>query len=124
LRHRTLLSLLIADADGAFRNLVRQHIGRDIAVVGDVGDGEEAVREARRLRPDVVLMDVAMARTGGPEAARRIKAECAETRVVLLTAHDERPGSLLHADALLSKKNMRAGILAQVARLARSRARR
>jgi CheY-like chemotaxis protein len=135
LRERALFSLLIADADAAFRRLVREHLGRVVAVVADVGDGDEAVRLARRLRPDVVLMDMAMPLIGGPEAARRIKADRAETKVVLLTSGDEKthPGSagtagdpapVLHADALLPKKNMRAGILSHLGRLERRRVRR
>lgn len=135
LRERALFSLLIADADDGFRHLVRQHLGRVIAIVGDVGDGDEAVRLAKRLRPDVVLMDIAMPLIGGPEAARRIKADRAETKVVLLTSGDERSDGggpenaggaqlLLHADALLPKKSMRAGILSHVGRLGRRRTRR
>ena|SRR5688572_24252696 len=132
LGERALFSLLIADADAAFRRLVREHLGRAVAVVGDVGDGDEAVRLAKRLRPDVVLMDMAMPLIGGPEAARRIKADRAETKVVLLTSGARKPdalgaestgasASLLYADVLLPKKRMRAGILG---RLERRRARR
>lgn len=135
LRERALFSLLIADADAAFRRLVRKHLGRAVAVVGDVGDGDEAVRLAKLLHPDVVLMDIAMPLIGGPEAARRIKADRAETKVVLLTSGDEKtdpggaekagdPAPLLHADALLPKKNMRAGLVSHVGRLERRRARR
>jgi len=135
LRERALFSLLIADADAAFRRLVREHLGRAVAVVGDVGDGDEAVRLAKRLHPDVVLMDIAMPIIGGPEAARRIKADRAETKVVLLTSGAQKPdalgaesagasASLLHADALLPKKRMRAGFLSHVGRLERRRARR
>jgi CheY-like chemotaxis protein len=134
LRERTLVSLLIADADDAFRRLVREHVGRAVAVVGEVGDGDEAVRLAKRLHPDVVLMDIAMPLIGGPEAARRIKADRAETKIVLLTSGDRKtgPGSgedkagaaSLHADALLPRKRMRAGILSHVGKLERRRARR
>ncbi len=135
LRGRTLFSLLIADADAGFRRLVREHLGGVVAVVADVGDGDEAVRLASRLHPDVVLMDMAMPLIGGPEAARRIKADRAETKVVLLTSGDEKadpggarnagdPGPRLHADALLPKKNMRAGILSHLGRLERRRVRR
>ena len=132
-RERELFSLLIADADEAFRRLVRQHLGRVIAIVGEVGDGDEAVRLARQLHPDVVLMDIAMPRIGGPEAARQIKADRAETKVVLLTSGDEKadgegpqndPAPMLHADAVLPKKMMRAGILSHIGRLERRRARR
>ena len=133
LRARALFSLLIADADASFRRLVKEHLGHAVAVVGDVGDGDEAVRLAKWLRPDVVLMDIAMPLIGGPEAARRIKADRAETKVVLLTGGEKTaPGGAgnagdpapLHADALLPKKNMRAGILSHLARIERRRARR
>lgn len=59
----------------------------DITVVGEAGQGEEAVRLARATRPDVVLMDVRMPVLDGIEATRRITADraCAGTRVVMLT---------------------------------------
>lgn len=109
------LSLLIADGDALFRELVRRSLGDGVVVVGDAGDGEEVVLMARRLHPDVVLMNSVLARVDGPEAARRIKADRAETKVVLLTSgHEERP--LPHADALLPKEEMRVGMLCKARR--------
>lgn len=59
-----------------------------IEVVGEAGDGVEAVALARRLRPDVALMDVRMPGTDGIEATRRIVADGLPTRVLILTTFD------------------------------------
>jgi DNA-binding NarL/FixJ family response regulator len=57
----------------------------DIQVVGEAGDGIEAVDQARRLRPDVVLMDLHMPRKGGVAATREITTALPQTRVLVLT---------------------------------------
>ncbi|MFQ5889558.1 MAG: response regulator [Gemmatimonadota bacterium] len=61
----------------------------DLEVVGEAGDGEEAVDKARKLGPDVVVMDLSMPGMGGLEATRRIAALDLGARVLVLTAHAE-----------------------------------
>ncbi|MBO0681648.1 MAG: response regulator transcription factor [Candidatus Dormibacteraeota bacterium] len=62
---------------------------QDLEVVGEAGDGEEAVAAASRLAPDVVLMDVRMPRMDGIEATRRILAARPSARVLVLTTFDQ-----------------------------------
>ncbi|MFI9325043.1 response regulator [Kitasatospora aureofaciens] len=61
----------------------------DVEVVGEAGDGAEAVRLAAELRPDVVVMDLRMPGTDGIEATRQVTAAGGPTRVVVLTTFDE-----------------------------------
>lgn len=63
----------------------------DFSVVGEARDGQEAVREARRLQPELVVMDVRMPRLSGIEACREIRNELPGTNVLMLTSYaDER----------------------------------
>jgi DNA-binding NarL/FixJ family response regulator len=82
--------VLVVDDDGGFRRQLRRLLSGAAEVqVVEAAEGEEAVRLAAALQPEVVLMDIAMPRTDGLEATRRIKAARELTKVIVLTVHDE-----------------------------------
>jgi DNA-binding NarL/FixJ family response regulator len=85
------LGVLIVDDQALVRAGFRMILEaeQDIEVVGEAADGREAVAEARRLRPDVVLMDVRMPEVDGIEATRRLLGDAgSDAKVVMLTTFD------------------------------------
>lgn len=85
------IRLLLCDDHALFRAGVRSLLAdlATVQVVGEAADGQAAVEEAERLRPDVVLMDVEMPRLSGVDATRRIIQARPETRVLILTMYVE-----------------------------------
>jgi len=67
------------------RALLDREAGIDVA--GEADNGEQAVRAAERLRPDVILMDLEMPGSGGIDATRRITETQPDSRIVVLTSH-------------------------------------
>jgi len=61
----------------------------DLAVVAEAADGIEAVEKARALKPDIVILDLTMPRLSGLEALREIRRDCPETKILVLTMHDD-----------------------------------
>ncbi len=85
------LRLLLVDDHRMLREGLRRSMelyGFDVVAEGS--DGEEGVRLAQALRPDVVLMDVSMPVLDGVEATRRIRQTCPDTQVVMLTMHADK----------------------------------
>ncbi|MGH2522325.1 MAG: response regulator [Anaerolineales bacterium] len=85
------IRILLVDDQALFREGLRTllSVQPDLEVVGEAGDGEEAVQLAARLRPDVVLMDVRMPALDGVAATRRLRATQPECRVIMLTTFDD-----------------------------------
>jgi DNA-binding NarL/FixJ family response regulator len=84
--------VVIADDHPMFRAGVRERLEKldsGIDVVGEASDGQEAYELCGRLRPDVLLLDIAMPRLNGIEATRKIKAEWPEIGILVLTLYDD-----------------------------------
>ena len=84
------ISILLAENHVVVRESIRHFLEREanFEVVGEAGDGEEAVRMVSQLKPDVIVMDISMPRLNGIEATKQIKALQPSAVVLILTAYD------------------------------------
>lgn len=92
LGHAGPIRVVLADDHAVVRDGLRALVDAEpgLSVVGEAADGQDALRCARELKPDVVVLDLSMPGVGGAEAAERIVQECAGVRVLALTMHEER----------------------------------
>ena len=88
---RRKISVLIADDHPVLRHGLSKLLEEqpDIQVVGEAGDGQTVIELARKLKPDVVLMDVSLPVVNGCEATRQILFEFPNIRVIGLSMHEE-----------------------------------
>ncbi len=83
------MTILIADDHPAFREGIRKLLDEreDIDVIGEAGDGADAVKLAKELKPDLVIMDITMPKLSGIEATKQIKAELPGTAILLVSGY-------------------------------------
>jgi len=90
----------------------------DMEVVAEAPDGEKAVQAARETKPDVALLDLTMPRVGGMKALEKMARDCRETRVLVLTMHDDpaylRSALAAGASGYLLKKAVDAELIAAI----------
>jgi DNA-binding NarL/FixJ family response regulator len=100
--------VLLADDAAVVRQRVKGLLEREgFEIVGEAADGQEAVRLAQALYPDVAILDLPMPQLNGMDAAREIKQLCPRTQLILQTVHPERDQVLMA---------LRAGIRGYVAK--------
>jgi DNA-binding NarL/FixJ family response regulator len=85
-----VLRILIADdhpgVRRSLRSLVQSHI--EWEVCGEAADGRDAVEEAKRLKPDIILLDVSMPRMNGIEATSLIRKEVPQSEILIVSQHE------------------------------------
>lgn len=112
--------VLLVDDDPRFIKRVGQFLAAytDLAVVGEAGDGQEAVLKAGELKPDLVLMDIRMPGMSGLEVTRHLKAEMPALTVIILTIFDLQEyrdaATASGASAFVSKRDMQTVLLSKL----------
>lgn len=89
-RHRKT-RIMLADDHPLLRQALRNVLEKqpDFEVIAEVSDGEEAVKLATEVVPDVVIMDISMPKLNGLEATKQIKASCPSIAILVLTVHSD-----------------------------------
>lgn len=87
------IRVVLADDHAVVRKGIREFLEEDetIHVVAEANDGEQAIELVAREKPDVAVFDIQMPKLNGMDAARRVKKEFPQTRVLMLTAYDDDP---------------------------------
>lgn len=114
------IKVLLVDDHENFRHSLSSFLKsqRDVEVVGEAVDGDDAVRWTEQLHPDLVLMDLEMPQKDGFEATREIKRRMPNTRVVILSLYSSevyrRAAREYLADGFIDKNSMKDALLAVI----------
>ena len=83
--------VLIADDQTLFREGIKDLLENEkmVEVVGEAVDGQDAIRQAKKLKPDVILMDIKLPQIDGISATRQIRKECPNTNVLILSSYED-----------------------------------
>ena len=84
--------VMIADDHSLMREGLKQilELEEEIEVIAQAGNGEEVIQKAQKYKPDVILMDINMPKMNGIEALRRLKDIGVDSKIIMLTIHDDR----------------------------------
>jgi len=116
--------ILIVDDSASIRHLVRVflEVQSDLDVCGEAADGMEGIEQAMALKPDLIVLDLAMPRMGGLEAARALQQSMPKVPIILFTFFDSdtlrSEASLAGITSVISKTGPMADLRDEVRRLA------
>ena len=99
-----MINVMLVDDHGLVRSGIKRILADvgDIEVIAEADSGEQAVKQAREIKPDVILMDLSMPGIGGLEATRKITRSMPDTKIIAVTIHEDDPfpARLLEAGAV------------------------
>ena len=117
------IKLLLVDDHPVVRKGINSCLARHehLQIVGEAADGVEALKKARELMPDIVLMDISMSRMNGLEATRILRRELPESLVVIVSQNDPsvvlRQAQEVDAAAFVAKSNLSRSLLTTLDRV-------
>lgn len=110
------LNILVVDDNRGFRESLAQYLHgqQGVGMVRQAKNGSEAIERAAAEPPDLVLLDISMPVMTGLEAVQKIKDRSPDSKIVLVTTHEEQTyrelGEMLSVDGFVSKKNLKRGL--------------
>jgi DNA-binding NarL/FixJ family response regulator len=115
------LNVVVADDDFDYRMIIRYLLASvpdDLALVGEAGDGEEALAVVLRERPDVLITDVVMPRLDGVALTRRVRDALPDTKIILMSSYTDDAyrmrASSSGADAFVNKQVINRSLLSAI----------